>query len=59
MELGPVTGQDKCRLAGRQGPVVVDEPDPAVELPVAGKVLFDAGRTDQDQADAGPVVMVT
>jgi hypothetical protein len=37
---------------------VVDESDPAVELGVAGQAFFDAGHADQDQADAGPVVVV-
>ena len=57
-EFGPVAGQDERQFVGGQRPVVVDEPDPAVELGVAGEAFFEAGHADQDQADAGPVVVV-
>jgi hypothetical protein len=39
VQVGPLPGQDERLLAGGQRPVVVDEPDAAVELGVAGKAL--------------------
>ena len=57
-QVGPLAGEDEGLLAGGQGPVVVDEPDAAVELGVAGEALFDAGHADEDQAEAAAVVVV-
>jgi len=55
-DLAQLTALAKTRLrrmlAGGQRPVVVDEPDAAVELGVAGEALFDAGHADEDQAEA-------
>src|SRR6266851_1765241 len=36
----------------------MDEPDPAVELGVAGQALFDAGHPDEDHAHLAAVVVV-
>jgi hypothetical protein len=56
--MGPVAGQHEGLLLGRQRPVVVDEPDPAVQLRIAGKPLLIAGHADQDQAELAAVVVV-
>ena len=57
-QLGSVVLQDEDQLVGGQRPVLVDEPDPAVELRVAGEAFFDAGHADQDHAEAAAVVVV-
>ena len=50
--------QDEEQFFGGQSPVLVDEPDPAVELGVAGEALLDARHADQDHAELAAVVVV-
>ena len=54
-ELLPVVGEDDGEVFGVQGPVLVGEPDPAVELRVAGELPVEAGHADQDHAQVAAV----
>lgn len=54
-ELAPVAGEHEGQLITLQGPVVMGEADPAIELRVAFQFAFQAGHADQDDADAGAV----
>ena len=55
-DLPPFVGEDEAQLLFAQGPIVVDEPDPRVELGVAGQPLLDPGQADQDQPHPPPLV---
>jgi len=50
-----VAGEDECELVVAEGPVLVGEPDAAVELGVPRQAPVDAGHPDQDQP-GGPAV---
>jgi hypothetical protein len=50
--------QHEGELFCAEGPVFVDEADPAVQLRVAGEGLLDAGHADQDHAEVAAVVVV-
>ncbi len=54
-ELVPVLGEHSRDLVGVERLVLAGEPDPAVQLWVAGELPVEAGHTDQDQAEIASV----
>jgi hypothetical protein len=58
VQVGPVFYQDERLFLGRECPVLVDEPDAAVELRIPGEPFLDAGHSDEDQAELAAVVVV-
>ena len=54
-ELVPVLGEHGRDVVGVERLVLVGEPDPAVELRVAGELPVEAGHADQDQAEVASV----
>ena len=50
-----MTQKDLSELRRRQGPVVVDEADPRIQLRIAGKALFDARHTNDHQAELAAI----
>jgi hypothetical protein len=53
-----VTVEDESEFVVGQWPVFVGEPDSAVELGVPAELSFQAGHSDEDEADLGPVVAI-
>ncbi len=58
-EACPVAVEDEEQLVASEGAVAVGEAEAAIELGVVAETLVDTGHADEDNGDAGAVVVVS